>query len=63
MGSHDLGKNCLLVELNVIKCLQRQREVPQQAVYSEESDDTEVAQHPVQRPGTILSRNGAATLY
>ena len=57
VGGHDTGEHGLLVHLDIIEGLEGKAKVTQQAVDTEQTDDGEVAQHLVQRTGTILSGN------
>lgn len=52
---HDAGEHGLLVELDIVERLERQAEVSQQAVYSQQTDDGKVSQHLVQWPVAVLS--------
>ena len=55
VGSHDAGELGLLVELNVIECLECKTEVTQQAVHTQEPNNGEVTQHLVQGALTVLA--------
>lgn len=47
----------LLVELDVLHYLQREREVAEKAVHAQQPDDTEVAEHAVEWAHTVLADN------
>ena len=52
---HDAREHGFLVQLDVVERLQREREVPQQAVHPQQPDDGEVAEHAVERPRAVLA--------
>lgn len=52
----------LLVELDTLHDLQCQREVTQQAMYTEQADDAEVAKHAIERPSAVLANNVTRTV-
>lgn len=62
VSRHDSGKHGLLVQLDVIESLERQAEISQQAVDSEETNDGEVAEHFVEVLGTKLAGHGHGVL-
>ena len=62
VSGHDAGKHGLLIQLNIVKSLESEAEVSQQAVHAEETDDGEVSQHLVQILGTVLAGNGGRVL-
>lgn len=50
LSGHDAREHGLLVQLNVVECLECQAEVSQQAVHAQQPDDGEVSEHLVKRP-------------
>lgn len=59
---HDTGEHGLLVELDVVQGLQRETEVPQEAVDPQEADDGEVSEHAVEGLGAIVACHGHGLL-
>lgn len=55
VSSHDASEHGLLVELDVVERLERQTEVSEQAMHSQQTNDGEVAQHLIQWAVAVLS--------
>ena len=55
MGGHDAREHGLLVHLDVVERLEREREVAQQAVNSQKADDGEVSKHAVEWSGAVVT--------
>ena len=55
MRRHHPCEHGFLVQLDIIQRLQCQREIPQQAVDPQQSNDREVTQHPIERPIAIFA--------
>ena len=62
VSGHDAGKHGLLVELDIIESLQGEAEVTKQAVDSEEANDGEITQHPVEGLIAVFSSDGIGVL-
>ena len=57
VGGHDAGEHGFLVHLDIVEGLEGEGEVAEEAVDSEEADDGEVAEHAIERAGTVFARN------
>lgn len=62
VSGHDTGEHSLLVELNVVKCLQGEAKVTKETVDSEKTNDGEVTQHLVEVLVTVLAGNSGRVL-
>lgn len=62
VSGHDASEHGLLVELNVVERLERQTEVSEQAVHSQQANDGKVAQHLIQGAVSILAGVGTCVL-
>lgn len=60
--SHNTRKHGLLVKLNIIEGLERETEVAQKAVYAQQANDREVAQHSVDGLGAVVTGNSHGLL-
>jgi len=52
---HNAGEHGFLIELNIIKSLQRKTEVSEKAVNSQKTNDREISKHSVERLRSIIA--------